>query len=547
MLCADKTGTLTEGRIRLRVVFDGETEFNVDQLTAGAAGAARIVSTGLRASPEGDREAEPLPHLTDRAVVAGAALASIDAAGHDDAWNQVAELAFEPGRAYHAVLGDNGRGRILSVKGAPEVVLPRCLTWARPDGDRQLDEDLRRGLVAGVDRLARRGFRVLAVAEREASDRRDLDDERVERLRLVGFLGLSDPIRPTAAESVTDLRSAGVDVVMLTGDHPSTAEGIAAELGILNGAIVLTGQEIDELDDDTLVERLDDVSVFARVTPAQKVRLVHTYQRAGRVVAMTGDGANDAPAISLADVGVALGENSTSAARAVADVIVPNGRIESVVDAIVEGRAMWASVRDALAILLGGNLGEIGFTLGGAALTGRSPLNARQLLLVNLFTDVLPAMTIAMRPPPDISPAVLLHEGPKSALSDALSRSIVLRAVTTAAGAGTAWTAARLTGRRRRANTIALAALVGTQLGQTATTSGRDPLVLAATAGSAALLVGIVQTPVVSQLFGCTPLGPVGWSIAAGSSAGATAASVIGPSLFERARGTLRPYASRSA
>jgi cation-transporting ATPase I len=330
--------------------------------------------------------------------------------------------------------------------------------------------------------------------------------------------------------------AAGVDVVMLTGDHPSTAEGIADELGLLDSGTVLTGQELDELDDDRLVDRLDDVAVFARVTPAHKVRLVHAYQRAGRTVAMTGDGANDAPAIQLADVGVALGENSTSAARGAADVVVPSGEIETVVDAIVEGRAMWWSVRDALGILLGGNLGEIAFTTAGAMLTGRSPLNARQLLLVNLLTDVLPAMTIAVRPPRKVSPDQLLHGGPESALSGALNRSIALRAATTAAGAGTAWVAARLTGTRRHASTVALAALVGTQLGQTMLSGGRDPRVMAASAGSAALLVGVVQTPVVNRLFGCSALGPLGWSIAAGSAAGATAGSVIVPWMWQRAR-----------
>jgi cation-transporting P-type ATPase I len=371
---------------------------------------------------------------------------------------------------------------------------------------------------------------VLAVAEREASSRQDLDDERVDRLCLLGFLGLSDQLRSTAADAAAALQRAGVDVVILTGDHPSTAEGIGAELGILNGGRVVTGQEIDELDDDALVDALDDVAVFARVTPAHKLRLVNAYRRAGRTVAMTGDGANDAPAIKLADTGIAVGENSTSAARQAADLVVPDGRIETVVDALIEGRAMWSSVRDAIAILLGGNLGEVGFTLAGAAVTGRSPLNARQLLLVNLLTDVLPATAVALRPPKH-NGEDLLRAGPDAALGRSLEHSILVRAAATAGGAGTAWIAGRLSGRRRRAGTIGLAALVGTQLGQTAISGGRDPFVLAAAAGSAVLLFTVVQTPGLSHLFGCTPLGPVGWSIAAASSTAATAASAVVPRL----------------
>lgn len=526
VLCADKTGTLTEGRLALRLVTDGEREWKLDSLTPEA---RRVIAVGLRASPRND-DGEPLPHLTDQAVVEGAERLGLDASGDGDHWEPIAELPFEPARSYHAVLGENGRGSVLSVKGAPEVVLPRCTMWRRGDGERELDPTERDTLLSGVEELGLRGYRVLAVAEREASSRQDLDDERVDRLRLVGFLGLSDQLRSTAGDATADLQRAGVDVVILTGDHPSTAEGIGAELGILDGGRVFTGQQIDELDDDELVEALDDVAVFARVTPAHKVRLVNAYQRAGRTVAMTGDGANDAPAIKLADTGIAVGENSTPAARQAADLVVPDGRIETVVDALIEGRAMWSSVRDAIAILLGGNLGEIGFTLAGAAVSGRSPLNARQLLLVNLLTDVLPATAVALRPPRQNGEA-LLGAGPDFALGRSLERSILIRAVATAGGAGAGWAAARMTGTRRRAGTVGLASLVGTQLGQTILSGERHPIVLAAAAGSAAVLVGIVQTPGLSQLFGCTPIGPVGWSIAAASSTTATVASAVVPKL----------------
>jgi cation-transporting ATPase I len=208
---------------------------------------------------------------------------------------------------------------------------------------------------------------------------------------------------------------------------------------------------------------------------------------------------------------------------------VTDDRIETIIDAIVEGRAMWTSVADALAILLGGNLGEIAFTVGSTALSGASPLSARQLLLVNLLTDLLPAMAIAMRPPAQRDPEALLHAGPDATLGGALTRRIALRAGTTAAGAGGAWLTARATGRRRRAGTVALVALVGTQLGQTAAAGGTSPFVLGAVLASGVALAAVVQTPGVSQFFGCTPLGPVGWTIAGAASATATAASVVGP------------------
>jgi cation-transporting ATPase I len=528
VLCTDKTGTLTEGRIELHTVVAGGSVAPVNLL---AASHREVVSAALRASPTAT-EGRALPHMTDRAIVRGARRLRISDQLGADGWTRAHELPFEPNRGYHATVGVAAGEWVLTVKGAPEALLGRC-NW-RMDRRRpvRLESTGRRRLVEQMDRVARQGLRVLAVAERrvsvaDAPASAALDDDAVTNLAFLGFVALADPVRATAAAAIDGVRAAGVKVVMVTGDHPSTAEGIAAELGILDGGLIMTGGELDRLDDDDLDAVLTDIKVFARVTPFDKVRIVAAYQRAGSVVAMTGDGANDAPAIRLADVGLAIGERCTPAARNAADVVIADDRIETIVDAIVEGRALWAAVRDALAILLGGNIGEVLFTAGVSVATGRSPLNARQLLLVNLLTDIAPALTIAVRPPDNRTAEQLASEGPDLSLSAPLRRAIGLRAVTTAAGATGAWMLASATGGPRRASTTALVALVGTQLGQTLATSHRHPATIAAACGSAAVMVGVIQTPVVSDLFGCTPLDPLAWAMAVGAATTATAVSVL--------------------
>ncbi|WP_309484341.1 cation-translocating P-type ATPase [Streptomyces himalayensis] len=541
VLCFDKTGTLTEGRISLREVSDGLERRPPEHLTPAL---RRVVATAVLAGPEGPPAT--LTHPTDRAIAAGGELLGTTpalAAGLPaGAWERVAELPFEPGRGYHAVLGRAGTQARMVVKGAPEVVLARCDRVRRNDSTAPFDDRLRQWIEEEIDHHARRGLRVLAVADRIPPDETGqtetaqqetgqketaLADEDVNGLCLLGLLGLADPVRGTAAESVSRLAAAGVRIVMLTGDHPSTAAAIAGELQPDEELRMMTGAELDALDDAALARTLPQVAVFARVTPAHKVRIVTALRAAGSVVAVTGDGANDAPAIRIADVGIAIGSRATPAARAAADVVVTDDRIETIVDAIVEGRAMWGSVRKALGILLGGNLGEIAFTLATSLLTGRSALNARQLLLVNLLTDMLPAMAIAARPPAGRAER-LLAEGPEASLGKALTRHIRLRATITGAAAASAWIVARVTGTRARADTVALVALVASQLLQTLVDAGRDPVVAVAAVGSLAALALVVSVPGLSQFFGSRPLGPAGWTIGLAAAAG----SVLLPAMW---------------
>ncbi len=527
VLCIDKTGTLTEGRVELSFVSDGEDTTAIAELSEVS---KAVLAAALRAAPDlraGPSAQDPM----DAALGRAGATRQVEP-GLRAGYVRGQELAFEAGRAYQAVTYHAASDTLVAVKGSPEAILPSADVWLRGQERVPLDRALRAELLAKAREFGRRGLRVLAVCEREGTPSDGLDLARLEGLTFRGFIAFSDPVRPTSAQAVADLRAAGVEVVMLTGDHPSTAEAVARDVDLLRGRAVITGTELTELSDDELDRRIKSFGVFARVTPAQKVRVVRALQRAGRVVAMVGDGANDAPAIRLSNVGIAIGEGSTSAARAAADIVLTDERIETLVLAVVEGRAMWASVRDAVSILIGGNLGEIGFTLGAGLIDGRPPLNARQLLLVNLLTDVAPAMAIALRPPEATTMKSLAEEGPEVSLGKALNRDIASRAIVTTLGASSAWVIGRLTGTRTSANTIGLLALVGSQLGQTMVSGRYSRPVMVTSITSAALLASIVQTPGVSHLFGCRPLGPIGWATAVGASAAATYAGMRFPALI---------------
>lgn len=506
VLCADKTGTLTEGRLVLKAIaVDGQT-LAIETLSDSG---KQVLMTGLLASPAGT---DTLPHMTDAAVIDGARRHHPDLLQDVSQWQRLHEMPFRSETGFHATLTRCDGVMRVAIKGAPEIVVQRCDRWLMPDGSViPFNDESRQAITETSSYLARRGYRVLAVADK--TTRHDtLDESRIKKLIFRGYLAVTDPIRSTAKAAVDDLQRAGIQVKMITGDHPLTACAIANELEITNAHAVMTGIEIEQLSDAELSERLPATGVFARVTPRQKARIVAVLQQKGLTVGMTGDGANDAPAIRLADVGIALGERATAAARTAANLLVVDGRIETIVKALLEGRALWASVRDAVALLVGGNLGEVGFTLLGGLLDGRSPLNARQLLLVNLLTDTLPALAVALRRPKNARPEDLMKEGPEASLGHALTREIEWRAGLTTGISAASWLVARATLSPAEASTVALMGVVGSQLGQTLIVGNGSREVAVSSVGALLATAMIVQTPGLSRVFGCTPLSLAGWT-----------------------------------
>lgn len=528
-VCLDKTGTMTEGSIVLGQVSDGFVAESVEELGEPR---RNVLAAALRASP-------PRPGDLGRADPVDAALfretSARELSVHQGIgeWQRISEIPFEAERSYAAVLGRTDAGSLVSVKGAPEALLSRCKQLRREGKTEEITPELLEQIKASAHELALSGLRVLAVAEHPFPEGDELSPESLDELTFLGLLAFRDPVRKTARQALVDLRRAGLRAIMVTGDHPSTASAIAVEINLSATPEVMTGADLANLDDDELATRVLHVDVFARVSPSQKVRIVRALSRAGRTVAMVGDGANDAPAIRLANVGVAMGQRAAEAARNAADIVLVDARVETLVRAIVEGRVLWDSVRDAVSILVGGNLGEIGFTLFGGLISGRPPLSPRQLLLVNLFTDVAPATVLALRTPREKEMEALSHLGPEASMGWRLDRDIGARALVTASGAGIAWLASSTLGDRRGASTTALLALVGTQLGQTMMSGQRSRQVIATSVLSTLGLALIVQTPGVSGAFGCRPLGPLGWAIAVSSSSVATMAGRYAPDLVE--------------
>lgn len=402
-----------------------------------------------------------------------------------------------------------------------------------------------------MQELAKSGLRVLAVADRAVDGTPEDLDEAAQDLTLRGLVGLADTLRESSVRAVEQLQAAGVRVVVATGDHPETAAAIAAEAGVPDADRVVTGAQLARASDSERARMVAETAVFARLSPEQKVTLVAALRRAGATLAMTGDGVNDAAAIRLADVGVGVEGAESPAARTAADLVLTDLDLTRLVDAIAEGRAMWSRVRDAVSILVGGNAGEVAFTVLGTAVGGRAPLKTRQLLLVNLLTDMFPALAVAVAAPrstnghgDDDGPladhplAPVLLAGPHRGFTDAVRRMVLVRGAATTAGATGAWAVGKLTPiYPGRASTMGLAALIATQLAQTAWMGRRSPLVLGTVAGSLVVLVAIVQTPGVSRFFGCTPLDPLSWSIVLGSAAVGAAGAEVVPRLVAGRRG----------
>jgi Ca2+-transporting ATPase len=448
VVCSDKTGTLTKNEMTVVTVVTSSGESDVTGTGYRPEGAV-VVGPGSSVDA-GVVEGEVGRVLAGGSLANDAVLDEVDGVwtvqgdpteaaflvaeaklGLTEArrarFERVGEVPFTSERKLMSSLEADAEreGRIAVVtKGAPDVLLGRCTHEEVAGEVRALTTERRAEILADVERLADRALRTLAVAYRRLPDveppARGASPEAIAALEsleselvYLGMVGIIDPPRPEAAVAIEQARRAGMRVIMITGDHPLTAARIAGELGIIDdGVRVLTGAEIDTLDDDGFARAVRDVSVCARVAPEHKLRIVDALQADGHIVAMTGDGVNDAPALRSADIGVAMGVTGTDVAKQAADMVLADDNFATIVDAVREGRGIFANIRSFLRYLLSSNIGEVltmflgvvGAGLLGLDATGEAitvPLLATQILWINLLTDTAPALAMGLDPPPD--------------------------------------------------------------------------------------------------------------------------------------------------
>ncbi|MBM4124103.1 MAG: cation-transporting P-type ATPase, partial [Nitrospira sp.] len=424
VICTDKTGTLTKNEMTVTRLYAGERVFEVTGEGYRPAGEIReldrdalrvtcdtppalqelltaaVLCNGatLREEQEGWKIlGDPTEGALLVVAAKGRLLKDRLEAGHPF----LGEIPFDPERKMMTVIRKAAGGVSAYVKGAPDVLLQRCDRYLTADGQvAALPDSVRRQILEANDRFAQNALRVLGLATRPLDDPPDLvrATDLEQDLILLGLAAMKDPIRPEAIAAVRVCREAGIRTVMITGDHKETAAAIARELGLLNGHEVLSGSELDRLTETELANRVEQIAVYARVSAEHKLRIVRAWKARGAVVAMTGDGVNDAPAVKEADIGVAMGLTGTDVTKEASDMVVTDDNFASIAAAVEAGRGIYNNIRKSVHYLLSCNIGEVFVMLLATLLGLPLPLLPVQILWINLVTDGLPALALAVDP-----------------------------------------------------------------------------------------------------------------------------------------------------
>ncbi len=408
IICTDKTGTLTQNKMTV-VDFFGDNEAET--------AAAMALCSDAELGEHGEVTGEP----TEAALVVWANKLGKDKNRLKATMLRCAEAPFDSLRKMMSTVHPTGEGYVQFTKGAPDVVLSLCSHYLKDGQVLPLTGEMREKILRANKAMADRALRVLACAKRDWTELPGSTDPALleKELCFMGLCGMIDPVRPEVAEAIVRCRTAGIRPIMITGDHVDTASAIARELGILSGdAVAVTGSQLSRMDDETFEKEFRHISVYARVQPEHKTRIVRAWQKAGYITAMTGDGVNDAPSIKSADIGVGMGITGTDVTKSAADMVLADDNFATIVGAVEEGRRIYDNIRKAIQFLLGANMSEV-IAIFAATLLGFSLLKPVHLLWVNLITDSFPALALGvekseediMRRPPRQAKAGIFADG----------------------------------------------------------------------------------------------------------------------------------------
>ncbi len=385
IICSDKTGTLTQNKM---TVMDRFTE---DEAMLHK---AMALANDAELTAEDEVKGEP----TECALVADAALCGVKKYDLKKTYKRIGEAPFESQRKMMSVVTESNEGILQFTKGAPDEVIARCRYILTADGVKEMTADDKERILKRNKQYADEALRVLCAAYKQYDDAPvDYSPEAIERdMIYIGLSAMSDPIRPEVKVAIEECRSAGIRPVMITGDHRDTAAAIARQLGILgDGQRAITGAELAEISDEDFEAEIEKISVYARVQPEHKTRIVNMWKKKGYITAMTGDGVNDAPSIKSADIGVGMGITGTDVTKNVADMVLADDNFATIVSAVEEGRRIYDNIRKAIQFLLSSNLAEV-FAIFVATLLGFTILKPVHLLWINLITDCFPALALGM-------------------------------------------------------------------------------------------------------------------------------------------------------
>lgn len=426
VICSDKTGTLTQNKMTVTGLFclrGSVSAHSTEGKNLLSLGALCCNSTLSKKADGFSASGSP----TENAILIAAANSGYDPDTIKKQLSRIKEIPFDSKRKRMATIHSLSTGgyRII-VKGAPDILLTLCSSVQDTSGMKILGRSEKSAVLSSNDSMAQKAMRVIAVAFKDTASLPADDTELEKGLCFVGLIGMTDPLRPQARSSVSRCKKAGIRPVMITGDHISTAKAAASEAGIFSkNDKAMTGSELDKLSQDRLEKEVRTCSVFARVSPEHKVRIVKAFQANGNVVAMTGDGVNDAPALKCADIGCAMGISGTDAAKSASDMILTDDDFSTIVEAVGQGRGIFDNIKKTVHFLLSCNIGEILTILCGYLLRLPSPLLAIQLLWVNLVTDSLPALALGAEPAEDD----IMERPPSKAENGIFSRSLTIRMI----------------------------------------------------------------------------------------------------------------------